>query len=88
MKLELKTENENYARSFSNVLKTFFKLAIIIIFCDISLKLGIISRHYQIKYNCELLSVEKSKLNFKKLSSLSNLKSKQRILEFCKEFVK
>ena len=88
MKLELKTENENYAKSFSHVLRTFFKLAIIIIFCDIALKLGIISRHYQIEYNCELLSVEKSKLNFKKLSSLSNLKSKQRIWEFCREVVK
>ena len=29
MKLELKTENENYAKSFSHVLRTFFKLAII-----------------------------------------------------------
>ena len=88
MKFELKTENENYAKSFLHVLRTFFKLAIIIIFCDIALKLGIISRHYQIKYNCELLSVEKSKPNFKKLSSLSNLKSKQRIWEFCREVVK
>ena len=32
--------------------------------------------------------VEKSKPNFKKLSRLSNLKSKQRIWEFCREFVK
>ena len=73
---------------FSHVLRIFLKLAIIIIFCDIALKLGIISRHYQIKYNCELLSVEKSKSYFKKLSSLSNLKSKQRIWEFCREVVK
>ena len=88
MKLELKTENENYAKSLSNVLRIFFKLAIIIIFFDVALKLGIISRHYQIEYNCELLSVEKSKPNFKKLSSLSNLKSKQRIWDFCREVVK
>ena len=87
MKLELKTENENYAKSFSHVLRTFFQLAIIIIFCDIALKLGIISRHYQIEYNCKLLSVEKSKPNFKKLSSLSNLKSKQSIWEFCREVI-
>ena len=88
MKFELKTENENYSKSFSYVLSIFFKIAIIIIFCDIALKLGIISRHYQIEYNCELLSVEKSKPIFKKLSSLSNLKSKQRIWEFCREVVK
>ena len=88
MKFELKTENENYSKSFSHVLGTVLKLAILIIFCDIALKLGIISRHYQIEYNCQLLSVEKSQPNFKKLSSLSNFKSKQRIWEFCREVLK
>ena len=88
MKFELKTENENYLKSFSHVLRTFLKLVLIIIFFDISLKLGIISRLYQIEYNCKLLSVEKSKSNFSKLSKLSNLKSKQRIFEFCREVIK
>ena len=88
MKFELKTENENYLKSFSHFLRIFFKVVLIIIFFDISLKLGIISRHYQIYYNCRVLSVEKSKPNFKKLSRLSNLKSKQGIWEFCREFVK
>ena len=88
MKFELKTENDNYSKTFSHVLRTLLKLALIIIFCDITLKLGIISRHYQIEYNCKLLSVEKSKPNFKKLSRLSNLKSKQRIWDFCREIVK
>ena len=88
MKFELKTESENYSKSFSILLRTVFKFAIIIIFCDIALKVGIISRNYGIEYNCRLLSVEKSKSNFKKLSRLSNLKGKQRIWEFCKEFIK
>jgi len=88
MKFELKTENENFSNSFSNVLRTFFKLVIIIILCNVAIKLGIISRHYQIEYNCNLLYVEKSKPNFKKLSRLTNLKSKQRIWEFCREVVK
>ena len=88
MKLELKTENENYSKSLLHVLRIFFQISIIIIFCDIALKLGIISRHYQIEYNCELLSVEKSKYHFKKLSRLSNLKSKQQIWEFCREVTK
>ena len=59
--------------------------AIIIIFFDVALKIGIISRNYQIKYNCRLLTVEKSALNFKKLSRISNLKSKQQIWKFCSE---
>ena len=88
MKFELKTENENYSKSISYFLGIFLKLALIIIFCDIAFKLGIISRHYQIEYNCKLLSVEKSKTNFKKLSRLSNFNSKQKIWEFCREVVK
>ncbi len=88
MKFELKTENENYSKSFSNVSKTICILALIILFCDIALKLRVISRHYQIEYNCRLLSVDKNSSNFKKLSKISNLKSRQRIWDFCREVVK
>ena len=88
MKFELKTENENYLKSFSNFLRTVFILSLIIIFCDVAIKLGIISRHYQIRYYCKLLYVEKSTSNFKKLSKLSSFKNKQRIWEFCREYVK
>ena len=88
MKFELKTENENYSKSFSQFFVIVFFLTLIIILCDIALKLGIISRNHKIEYNCRILSVEKSKPHFKKLSRLSNLKSKQRIWEFCKEVVK
>ena len=87
MKFELKTENEN-PKSFSHLFRTVFNLAVIIIFFNVAFNLKIISRHYQIDYNCRLLSVEKSKSNFKKLSKLSNLKSKKRIWEFCEEVVK
>ena len=88
MKFELKTENENFSKSFSYVLKIVFLLAIIIIFFDIAVKLEIISKHYQINYKCRLLLVEKSTSNFNKLSTLSKLKSKQKIWEFCREVVK
>ena len=88
MKFELKTENENYSKSFSQFFGIVFFLTLIIILCDIALKLGKISRHYQVDYNCKLLSIEKSTTNYRKFSKLSNLKSKQRIWEFCKEVVK
>ena len=88
MKFELKTENENYSKSFSKFFVIVFFLTLIIILCDVALKLGIISRNHQIDYNCRLLSVEKSKAQFKKLSRLSNLKNKQQIWEFCREFIK
>ncbi len=88
MKFELKTENENYSKSFSQFFSIVFFLTIIIILCDVAIKLGIISRNHKIEYNCRLLYVEKSKPHFKKLSRLSNLKSKQQIWELCREVIK
>ncbi len=88
MKFELKTEKENYSKSVSQFFGIVFFLTLIIILCDIALKLGIISRNHKIEYNCRLLSVEKSKPLFKKLSSISSLKSKQQIWEFCREVIK
>ena len=88
MKFELKTENENYSKSFSYFFGIVFILTLTIILCDVALKLGITSKHYDINFNCKILFVEKSKTTFKKLSQISNLKSKQKIWEFCKEFVK
>ena len=88
MKFELKTENENYSKSISQFFGIVCFLTLIIILCDVALKLGIISRNHQIEYNCRLLSVDKSKPHFKKLSRLSNLKSKQQIWEFCREVIK
>ena len=85
MKFELKTEKENHSKSFLQFFGIFFFLTLIIILCDVALKLGIISRNHKIEYNCRLLSVEKSKTNFRKLSRLSNLKSKQQIWKFCSE---
>ena len=88
MKFELKTENENYSKSISQFFGIVFFITLLIILGDVALKLGIISRNHKIEYNCRLLSVEKSKSHFKKLSRLSNLKSKQQIWEFCREVIK
>ena len=88
MKFELKTENDNYSKSFSQFFGIVFFLSLIIILSDVALKLGIISRNHKIEYNCRLLSVVKSKPHFKKLSRLSNLKSKQQIWEFCSKVIK
>ena len=88
MKFELKTENDNYSKSISQFFGIFFFLTLIIILCDVALKLGTISRNHKIEFNCRLLSVEKSKPHFKKLSRLSKLKSKQQIWEFCREAIK
>ena len=88
MKFELKTEKDNYSKSFSQFFIIVFFLSLIIILCDVALKLRIISRNHEIEYNCRLLSVEKTRPHFKKLSNLSNLKSKQQIWEFCRNVIK
>ena len=88
MKFELKTENENYSKSISYFFGFIFIISLIIILGDVAIKLGIISRHYQIEFNCSILTVKKSPSNIKKLSRLSNFKNKQRILEFCRDYVK
>ena len=88
MKFELKTEKDNFSKSFLQFFVIVFFITLIIILCDVALKLGIISRNHKIEYNCRLLTVEKSKAHFKKLSMLSNLKSKQQIWDFCKEVIK
>ena len=82
MKFELKTENENHSKSILQFFGIVFLLTLIIILCDVALKLGIISRNHKIEYNCRLLTVEKSRPHFKKLSGLTNLKSKKQIWEF------
>ena len=87
MKFEFKTENENYSKSLSYFFGIFFILTLIIILCDLAIKLGIVSRHYEIDYYCKRLSVEKSTIKSKKLSRLTNLNSKQRIWEFCREII-
>jgi len=88
MKFELKTEKENYSKSFLQFLGMILFITLIIILCDVALKLGIISRNHEIDFNCRILTVEKSKPYFKKLSKLSNLKSKQQIWEFCRDAIK
>ena len=88
MKFELKTENENYSKSFSQFFGIVFFLSLIIILSDVALKLGTISRNHKIEYSCKLLSVEKYKTHFKKLYRLSNLKTKQQIWEFCREVIR
>ena len=88
MKFELKTDSDNYLKSISQFFITVFISALFIILCDLSLKFGIISKHYQIEFNCKILMVKKSPSNIKNLSRLSNLKNKQRILEFCRDYVK
>lgn len=88
MKLEVKTQNEDLWKSSFSVLLSIALFSFIVVLSNISIKLGAISRHYEIKYLCNLLIIEKSSLNFKKLSKLTNQTTKQKMWDLCREIVK
>ena len=87
MKFEVKTDNNDLSSYFS-VFFSIVTILLIVILSNIAIKLGKISRHYETNYLCKLLLIEKSSLNFKKLSNLTNKSSKQNIWNFCREFIK
>lgn len=88
MKFEVKTQNDNLTKSSISVLLAFAFLSFIVILTNISIKLGTISRHYEINYLCNLLTIEKSSMNFKKLSKLTNQNTRQKMWDLCREIVK
>ena len=88
MKIELKTDNEHSSKSIFSVSIIFVIISIIVIFSNISFKLGKISKNYEISYLCKLLTVEKSPSNFKKLSMYTKLSIKQKNCDFCRELIK
>ena len=88
MKFEVKTEKDDISKTSFSFLLAFAILSLIIIFTNISFKLGSIARHYEINYLCKLLIIEKTSSNFKKLSKLTNQNTKQKMWELCREIVK
>ena len=87
MKFEVKTQNDDLLKSSFSVLSSIAIFSLIVILSNISIKLGSISRHYEINYLCNLLTIEKSSLNFKKLSNLTNQNTKQKMWDLCREIV-
>ncbi len=88
MKFEVKTQNDDLWKSSFSFFLFISILSFIVVLSNISIKLGTISRHYEINYLCKLLTLDKSPLNFKKLSKLTNLNTKQKMWYLCKEILK
>ena len=88
MKFEVKTQNDDIWKSSYSVLLSIALFSLIVVLSNISIKLGAISRYYEMKYLCNLLTIEKSSLNFKKLSKLTNQTTKQKMWDLCREIVK
>ena len=88
MKFEVKTQNDDLRYSSLSFSLIFALLSFIVILSNVSIKLGTISKYHEINYLCRLLTIEKSSLNFKKLSKLTNLNTKQKMWDLCREIVK
>ena len=88
MKFELKTQDDTYSKSFFSLFLAVTIPSVIIILSSISIKLGVISRNYEINYLCKLILIEKTSSNFNKLSKLTNQTTKQKIWDLCREIVK
>ena len=88
MKFEVKTQNDDLWNSSLSFLLIFALISFIVILSSVSIKLGTISRYHEINYLCRLLTIEKSSLNFKKLSKFTNLTTKQKMWDLCREIVK
>ena len=88
MKFELKTESDFFSKYFFYVFSTFLSIVLIAILYRTSMKLGNISRHYEINYLCRLLIIEKSTFDFKNLTKLTNETNKQKMWDLCKQIVK
>ena len=88
MRFEIKTQNDDFSKSSFFLYLAIFFLSFIIILGNLSIKLGTISKHYEINYICKLLIIEKSSNNLKKLSRLTNETSKQKMWDLCREIIK
>ena len=88
MKFEVKTQNDDPWNSSLSFLLIFALLSFIVILSNVSIKIGTISKYHEINYLCRLLTIEKSSFNFKKLSKLTNLNTKQKMWDLCREIVK
>ena len=88
MKFELKTQDDDHSKSFFSIFLAFAILSLLVLLSNISIKLGAISRNYEINYLCKLILIEKTSSNFNKLSNLTNQTTKQNMWDLCREIVK
>ena len=84
MKFEVKTDQRRFSEYFSEIFLVTSILFFGVLFFNLVLSLQKISRYYETNYLCNLILVEKSSDNFKKLGRIIKQKEKQKIWDFCK----
>ena len=84
MRFEVKTDQRRFSEYFSEIFLVTFIFFFGVLFFNVVFSLQKISRYYETNYLCNLILVEKSSNNFKKLERIINQKNKQKIWDFCK----
>tara|TARA_B100000900_G_scaffold289087_1_gene248022 strand:+ start:120 stop:386 length:267 start_codon:yes stop_codon:yes gene_type:complete len=84
MRLEVKTDQRKFSEYFTEIFLVTFILIFGVLFFNLVFSLKKISRYYETNYLCNLILIEKSSNNFKKLGRIINQTNKQKIWDFCK----
>ena len=84
MRLEVKTDQRRFSEYFSGIFVVSLLLFFGVFFFNLVYHLKKISRYYETNYLCNLILVDKSSNNFKKLGRIINQTNKQKIWDFCK----
>ena len=84
MRLEVKTDQSRFSKYFKEIFLVTFILFFGVLFLKLLFSLQRISRYYETNFLCNLIIVEKSSTNFKKIGRIINQTNKQKIWEFCK----
>tara|TARA_Y100001978_G_scaffold173240_1_gene164006 strand:- start:68 stop:334 length:267 start_codon:yes stop_codon:yes gene_type:complete len=84
MRFEVKTDQRRFFENLSEIFLVTTTLIFGILLFNLVISLKKISRYYQTNYLCNLILVEKSSNNFKKLGRIINQTNKQKIWDFCK----
>ena len=88
MKFEFKTEKQDYSKPLLSLFFTIVTTSFLLIIVSISIKLGKISKFYEINYLCNLLIIEKTAFDFENLSKLTDETNKQKIWNLCQEIAR
>ncbi len=80
MRFEFKTDQHRFSEIYLVIFVLFFG----VLFFKLTLSIQKVSRYYETSYLCNLILVEKSSNNFKKLGRIINQTNKQKIWDFCK----
>ena len=84
MRFEVNTDQNRFSKYLSEILLVSTTLFFGILFLNLVFSVRKISRYYQTNYLCNLIIVEKSTDDFKKIGSIIKQNNKQKIWDFCK----